>query len=140
MIDPLNAAARIAGAGLSVQATRMRVVSENIANARTTASEPGADPYRRKTVLFESEYDRLAGAYSVDVRGVATDNAMPFQIEHDPGNPGADADGNVKLPNVNMMIELADMREASRTYEAGLQMMKQARTLASMTIDLLRNS
>lgn len=139
MIDPLKAATRIAGDGLSVQATRMRIVSENIANARSTGQTSGADPYQRKTVLFESEYDRLAGAYTVNLRGVAAD-AAPFAVEHDPGNPAADADGNVKMPNVNMMIELADMREASRTYEAGLQMMKQARTLASMTIDLLRNS
>jgi flagellar basal-body rod protein FlgC len=139
MIDPLRAASRIAGDGLSVQATRMRIVSENIANARSTAATPDADPYRRKTVLFESEFDRLAGAYTVNVRGVAADGA-PFQVEHDPGNPAADADGNVRLPNVNMLIELADMREASRSYEAGLQMMKQTRSLASMTIDLLRNS
>jgi flagellar basal-body rod protein FlgC len=139
MIDPLRAASRIAGDGLSVQATRMRIVSENIANARSTAATPDADPYRRKTVLFESEFDRLAGAYTVNVRGVPA-HAAPFQVEHDPGNPAADADGNVRLPNVNMLIELADMREASRSYEAGLQMMKQTRSLASMTIDLLRNS
>lgn len=138
MIDPLRAASRIAGDGLSVQATRMRIVSENIANARATGNTPGADPYQRKTVLFESEFDRVVGAYTVNVRGVATDST-PFQVEHDPGHPAADESGAVKLPNVNMLIELADMREASRSYEAGLQMMKQARALASMTIDLLRN-
>jgi flagellar basal-body rod protein FlgC len=139
MIDPLRAASRIAGDGLLVQSTRMRIVSENIANARSTGTTPGADPYQRKTVAFESEFDRLSGGFTVNVRQVATD-PTPFLIEHDPGNPAADGDGNVKLPNVNMMIELADMREANRSYEAGLQMMKQVRTMASMTIDLLRNS
>lgn len=139
MIDPLKAASRIAADGLLVQSTRMRVVAENIANARSTATSPGADPYQRKTVAFESEFDRLSGGFTVNVRQVVAD-PTPFRIEHDPGNPAADADGNVKLPNVNMMIELADMREANRSYEAGLQMMKQTRALATMTIDLLRNS
>ena len=139
MIDPLRAAGQIAGDGLSVQSTRMRVVSENIANARSTGTTPGADPYRRKTVVFDSEFDRLAGGFTVNVRQLATDPS-PFQVEHDPGNPAADGDGNVKLPNVNMMLELADMREANRSYEANLQMLKQVRTLATMTIDLLRNS
>jgi flagellar basal-body rod protein FlgC len=138
MIDPLRAAGQIAGDGLSVQSTRMRVVSENIANSRSTGTAPGADPYRRKTVVFDSEFDRLAGGFTVNVRQMATD-PTPFQVEHDPGNPAADGDGNVKLPNVNMMVELADMREASRSYEANLQMLKQVRTLATMTIDLLRN-
>ncbi|MBN9022728.1 MAG: flagellar basal body rod protein FlgC [Rhizobiales bacterium] len=137
-MDPLRAAGQIAGDGLSVQSTRMRVVSENIANSRSTGTAPGADPYRRKTVVFDSEFDRLAGGFTVNVRQMATD-PTPFQVEHDPGNPAADGDGNVKLPNVNMMVELADMREASRSYEANLQMLKQVRTLATMTIDLLRN-
>lgn len=139
MIDPLKAASQIAGAGLAAQSTRMRIVSENIANARSTGTSPGADPYQRKTVAFDSEFDRLAGGFTVNVRQIANDPS-PFQVEHDPGNPAADGDGNVKLPNVNMMVELADMREASRSYEAGLQMMKQTRALATMTIDLLRNS
>ena len=139
MIDPLRAATQIAGDGLAVQSTRMRIVSENIANSRSTGTTPGADPYQRKTVAFESEFDRLSGGFTVNVSQVATD-PTPFAVEHDPGNPAADADGNVKLPNINMMVELADMREANRSYEAGLQMMKQARALATMTIDLLRNS
>ena len=87
---------------------------------------------------LRDEFDRLAGGFTVNLRQVATD-PTPFQVEHDPGNPAADGDGNVKLPNVNMMLELADMREASRSYEANLQMLKQVRTLATMTIDLLRN-
>jgi len=138
MIDPLQAASRLAGAGLEAQATRLRVVSENIANVRSTGSTQGAEPYARKTVVFETELDRELGASSVRVKNLGTDSA-PFLVEHDPGHPAADADGNVKLPNVNMLIEMADMREATRTYEANLQMMKQTRAMVSMTIDLLRS-
>jgi flagellar basal-body rod protein FlgC len=139
MIDPLIAATKLAGAGLEAQSTRLRVVSENIANARSTGRTAGADPYVRKTVMFESELDREIDASRVRLKGISTDPA-PFLVEYDPGNPAADADGNVKLPNVNMIVEMADMREASRSYEANLQMIKQTRSIIAMTIDLLRDS
>jgi flagellar basal-body rod protein FlgC len=138
MIDPLSAASKIAGAGLEAQSVRLRVVSENLANANSTGETPGSDPYRRKTVTFETEFNRLLGASGVNVKGFGVDSS-PFQIEHDPGNPAADADGNVKLPNVNVLIEMADMREANRSYEANLQMVKQARSMTAMMLDLLRN-
>lgn len=138
MIDPLKIATRVSGAGLEAQATRMRVVAENIANAHSTGATPGADPYSRKTVMFQGTFDRELAAMSVRVKGVSVDKA-PYRVEYDPGNPAADADGNVKLPNVNPLIEMADMREASRSYEANLQMIKQARNMITMTIDLLRN-
>ena len=138
MIDPLRLATSIAGSGLEAESLRLRIVAENIANANSTGATPGADPYQRKTVTFDSELDRLSGASRVSVRGTGVDTA-PFRVEHDPGNPAADADGNVKLPNVNVLIEMADMREANRAYEANLQMVKQARVMTTMTIDLLRN-
>lgn len=138
MIDPLSAASKIAGAGLEAQSVRLRVVSENLANANSTGETPGSDPYQRKTVTFETEFNRLLGASGVNVKGFGVDRA-PFQVEHDPGNPAADADGNVKLPNVNVLIEMADMREANRSYEANLQMVKQARSMTAMMLDLLRN-
>jgi len=133
MIDTLKSIATIAGSGMQAQSTRMRVVSENIANARSTGTTPGAEPYRRKTV----EFTATQGA-GVGVRSIGLDRSTPFTIEHDPGNPAADANGDVKLPNVNMLIEMADLREAGRSYSANLQMMKQARSMISMTIDLLR--
>jgi flagellar basal-body rod protein FlgC len=138
MIDPLRAATQIAGSGLEAQSVRLRIVAENLANAQSTGQTPGAAPYQRKTVTFASEFDRLLGASDVEVRSIGVDSA-PFIVEHDPGNPAADKDGNVKLPNVNVMIEMADMREASRTYEANLQMVKQARSMTTMMLDLLRN-
>lgn len=137
MIDPLQATLRIAGSGLEAQSARLRIVAENLANAQSTGATPGADPYSRKTITFASELDRTTGTPRVRVRGVGTDSA-PFRVEHDPGHPAADAAGNVKLPNVDTLIETADMREANRSYQANLQVAKQARELFSLTLDLLK--
>ena len=139
MIDPLQLSLRIAASGLEAQSSRMRVVSENLANAHSTGTTPGADAYRRKTVTFENELDRTSGATLVRLANVGVDRSA-FRVEHDPGHPAADAAGYVKLPNVNMLIEMADMREANRSYEANLQSIKQSRDLISATIDLLRAS
>jgi flagellar basal-body rod protein FlgC len=138
MIDPLDASLRIAGAGLQAQSTRVRVVSENLANAQSTGTTAGADPYRRKTVTFENTMNRALGASLVKIKGVGVDKA-PFRVEFEPSHPAADDKGFVKMPNVSMLLEMADMREANRSYEANLQMIKQARSMQSMTIDLLRN-
>ena len=138
MIDPIDASLRIAGAGLQAQSTRVRVVSENLANAQSTGTTRGADPYRRKTVTFENTMNRALGASLVKIKGVGVDKA-PFRVEFEPSHPAADDKGYVKMPNVSMLLEMADMREANRSYEANLQMIKQARSMQSMTIDLLRN-
>jgi flagellar basal-body rod protein FlgC len=137
MIDPLQISTRLASAGMEAQSLRLRVVAENIANAQSTGTEAGGDPYQRKTITFRTELDRAAGAASVRVRQIGTDQA-PFRVEHDPGNPAADGNGDVKYPNVNVLIEMADMREANRSYEANLQMIKQARSLVASVIDLLK--
>jgi flagellar basal-body rod protein FlgC len=138
-MDPLQASMRIAASGLQAQSTRLRVVSENIANAESSGTKPGADPYARKTVSFDSEMDRASGVRLVAVKHIGVDPA-PFRIERDPSHPAADGSGNVKLPNVNILTEMADMREANRSYQANLQVVKQSRDMVSMTIDLLRNS
>lgn len=138
MIDPLQASMRIAGAGLKAQSTRLQIVSENLANAQSTGSVAGSDPYRRKTVSFDAQMDRLIGASLVSVKDVGTDKS-DFRMVHDPSHPAADADGYVKMPNVNMLVEMADMREANRSYEANLQIVKQVRSMVASTIDLLRN-
>jgi len=139
MIDPLISASRIAGSGLEAQSTRMRIISENLANANSTGDTAGADPYRRKTLTFESALDRASGASLVKVEGVGADRA-PFRTEFDPSHPAADENGMVKLPNVNMLVEMADMREANRAYEANLSIIKQTRGMVAATIDLLRSS
>jgi flagellar basal-body rod protein FlgC len=138
-MDPLSASFQIAGSGLESQSTRLRVISENMANAQSTGKTSGADPYARKTISFASELDRASGAMLVHAAPTGVD-PTPFNIEHDPGNPAADENGNVKTPNVNLLVELADMREANRSYEADLQVMKQARDLIGMTIDLLKGA
>ncbi|MBP1853116.1 flagellar basal body rod protein FlgC [Rhizobium halophytocola] len=138
-MDPLSASLKIAGSGLETQSTRLRIVSENIANARTTGDTPGADPYRRKIITFGSEMDKASGADIVSVKKLGVDRS-DFTEVYDPGNPAANEKGVVKMPNVNVLIEMADMREANRSYEANLQTVKQTRDLISQTIDLLKAS
>ncbi|MGA2792016.1 MAG: flagellar basal body rod protein FlgC [Roseiarcus sp.] len=137
-MDPLQASLQIAGSGMEVQSMRLRVISENVANAQSTGSTPGADPYVRKTIAFDNELDRATGVQTVRVKRIGLDD-QPFKVELDPGNPAADEKGFVKLPNVNLLIELADMREANRSYEANLQVVKQSGDLSSMTIGLLKD-
>ena len=137
MGDPLISAMKISASGLEAQSMRVRIISENLANAQSTGSTPGSDPFRRKTITFGEELDRMSGATVVDVKSVQTDQS-PFELEFDPGNPAANAAGYVKMPNVNLILEMADMREANRSYESNLQVVKQAREMISMTIDLLR--
>jgi flagellar basal-body rod protein FlgC len=139
MQDPLQTSLRIAASGLQAQSMRLRVVSENIANAQSTGPSAGADPYLRKTVSFESQVDRASGANLVEVKSIGVDQA-PFKLERDPGNPAADSNGMVKMPNVNVLIELADMREANRSYEANLQVAKQSADMLSMTVALIKDA
>ena len=138
-MDPLIASLKISASGLEAQSSRLRVVSENLANARSTGDTPGADPYRRKTISFAQELDRAAGVNIVEVKKIGVDRS-DFRTEYDPGNPAADPLGVVKYPNVNILVEMADMREANRSYEANLQSIRQARDLINSTIDLLRSS
>ena len=139
MQDSLQTALRIAASGLQAQSTRLRIVSQNIANAQSTGSMPGADPYARQTVSFESEMDRTLGANVVGVKSIGVDSS-PFKLEHDPGNPAADENGMVKMPNVDVLTELADMREANRSYEANLQVAKQSADMLNNTISLMKDA
>lgn len=139
MLDPLQASLKIAGAGMEAQSVRLRVISENVANSQSTGATPGADPYARKTITFDSEMDRTLGMAMVHVKNVGVDQT-PFKVELDPGNPAADEKGFVKMPNVDLLVELSDMREANRSYEANLQVAKQSADLMSMTVNLLRDT
>jgi flagellar basal-body rod protein FlgC len=137
--DPLKISQSIAAAGLDAQSHRMRIIAENMANSQSTANTPGGDPYARKTITFSNDFDEALGANIIGVEQIGTDKA-PFRIERNPSHPAADAEGNVKYPNVNMLVEMADMREANRSYEANLQMMKQSRAMVMSTVDLLRST
>lgn len=137
-MDHLSASMKVAASGLDAQSLRLRVVSENLANAQSTSKVPGGDPYQRKLVNFETIFADTVNASIVDVHSVSNDKRA-FSLEFDPSSPGANADGYVKMPNVNSIVEMADMREANRSYQANLQVFKQARELISMTIDLMRS-
>ncbi len=137
MSDDLKVALVTSGSALRAQATRLRIVSENMANASATSATPGGDPYARKTVNFASELDRASGANLVRI-GVVGRDRTPFPTKYDPGHPAADAGGYVKLSNVNPLVEMSDIRETHRSYEASLQVVRQTREMIGDLIDLLR--
>src|SRR6476469_6267494 len=127
----------IATSGLRAQAGRMRVISENIANADSTAATAGGDPYRRKVPTFTSELDRTLDAKVVALGKVRPDSSA-FRVKHEPSNPAADTAGNVKYPNVNPLIEMTDMRDAQRSYEANLNIISATRRMIQRTLDILK--
>lgn len=128
----------IAAAGLRTQAGRMRVISENIANADSTATTPGGDPYRRRIPTFRSELDQTLGVKVVGLGPVAADES-DFVTKFQPGHPAADASGNVKYPNVNTITEVTDMQEAQRSYTANVNVITATRTMIQRTLDILRS-
>lgn len=127
----------IAAAGMKAQGDRLRVVSENIANADSTGKTPGEEPYRRKVVLFQNSLDKELGVNTVKV-SARTHDMSDFRKKYDPSHPAADAQGYVLYPNVNSIVEMMDMREARRGYEANLNMIEVSKSMLSRTIDLLR--
>jgi flagellar basal-body rod protein FlgC len=127
----------IAASGLRAQSDRMRIISENIANADSTAANSQTDPYRRRIPTLRSAFDRELQANVVQLGKIQTDKS-DFLIKNEPGNPAADAKGNVKYPNVNTLIETVDMREAQRSYEANLNVIGATRRMISRTLDLLK--
>jgi flagellar basal-body rod protein FlgC len=127
----------IAASGLRAQAGRMRVIAENIANADSTAKSAGADPYRRKIPTFQTEIDRTLDARVVTMGRLKTD-PTEFQLKYQPGHPAADASGNVKYPNVNSLVEMTDMREAQRSYEANINVIGATRRMIAKTIEILK--
>jgi flagellar basal-body rod protein FlgC len=127
----------IATSGLRAQAGRMRVISENIANADSTATTPGGDPYRRKIPTFSSTLDRALDAQVVTLGRVQRDTS-PFRVKSDPGNPAADVNGNVKFPNINPLIEMTDLRDAQRSYEANVNIISATRRMIQRTLDILK--
>lgn len=127
----------VAASGMRAQSDRMRIIAENIANASSTATTPGGDPYRRKIATINSEFDRQLGATIVEAGKPVLDQSA-FRTQYDPGNPAADSHGYVKMSNVNSLIEIMDMREAQRSYEADLTVMDASKTMLARTIDLLK--
>ena len=139
MPSPILDAMSISASGMRAQGTRLRVISENIANAGTTGDTPGADPYQRQIISFKNELDREMGIRKVEVDDIGVDTESDFLLKYEPDHPAANEEGYVKYPNVKTMIEVMDSREAQRSYEANLGMIEQARAMALRTIDMLRN-
>lgn len=135
-MDLLNSI-KISASGMRAQGTRLRVVAENIANAESLGSTPGADPYRRKTIAFENMLDRDLNADLVKVAKIGRDKGA-FNLVYEPHHPLSDENGYLKRPNVSTLIEMTDMREAGRSYEANLSLIESSKSLIQRTIELIR--
>ncbi|MHB1205351.1 MAG: flagellar basal body rod protein FlgC [Rhodospirillaceae bacterium] len=136
-MDDLKVSSEIAAKGMKAQATRLRVISENLANADSTAETPGGEPYRRKLITFRNQLDKALGADIVRVKKIFNDPGK-LASKYDPSHPGANAQGYVLTPNVNPLIEMMDMREAQRSYEANMNVISTSRSMVAKTLELLK--
>lgn len=136
-MDDLDSASGIALSAMKAQSTRLRVISENMANADSVATVAGGDPYRRKTVHFRNVLDEELGAKIVKVDKIRNDQSK-LPTKHDPNHPGANQQGYVLMPNVNPLIEMMDMREAQRSYEAALNVIKAVDSMEEKLKGLLK--
>lgn len=133
----LTKALHLSAAGMKAQGTRLRIIAENVANAESVATTPEGEPYRRKLVVFENELDRALGVEMVRVKEIETDKSE-FGTRFEPGHPAADEQGYIDVPNVSVLLEMADMRESQRSYQANLQVLGASRSMLQRTIDILR--
>ncbi|MBI1985212.1 MAG: flagellar basal body rod protein FlgC [Rhodospirillales bacterium] len=136
-MDDIIKTMRISSAGMRVQGERLRVISQNIANADALPQDATGKPYRRQVVTFKNELDKSLGLKTVRVNKVQPDKS-DFGKRYEPSHPAADPDGYVQTPNVNTLIEMTDMREAQRSYEANLNAIKASKAMLNLTIDVLR--
>jgi flagellar basal-body rod protein FlgC len=126
----------VASSALRAQQARMRIIAENIANADSTSPTAGGDPYRRQVPIFQAQ--KMAGGVDGVKMGRVEPDKTDFKSEYQPGHPSANAQGYVKMPNVDPLIEALDMRDAQRAYEANLNVIETARSMDSRTLDLLK--
>ncbi len=129
-------AMQISASGMKAQGDRLRVTAQNIANADTAANTPNSTPYQRKTVIFENVLDRARGVEKVQVERIVEAEGE-FNLKFQPSHPGADENGYIRLPKINTLVETMDMREAQRSYEANLGMVRISKDMLGKTIDLL---
>lgn len=133
----LEKSVQVSASGLRAQSLRMRVIAENLANADSVATTPGGNPYQRRVATFRAQVDRQSGVNGVEVKSITADRS-DFQRVYQPGNPAADGQGYVLMPNVNSLVEAADMKAAQRSYQANLNAIEAAKGLTMRTIDLLK--
>ncbi len=137
MAGNLTLSADIAASGMKAQSERLKVISQNMANADSVSTDPNGEPYRRQVVSFQNYLDPATGAQKVRVNKIVKDMS-PFEKKYEPNHPAADAQGYVSLPNVNPLVEMMDMKEAQRVYDANLNMLKTAREMNSSVLDILK--
>jgi len=136
-MDDLQKSMMVGVSGMKAQAQRLRVISENLANADSAATSADGTPYRRKLITFKDEIDRQTGINGVKVDKVRPDTS-DFVKKYDPRHPAADKDGYVMMPNVNPLIEMMDMREAQRSYEANMNVVSTSKAMLARTVDMLK--
>ena len=136
-MDDLFKTMRISASGMKAQGTRLRVISENMANVNSLPTKPGENPYQRKVTIFKNKLDRELGAKTVDVHRVRPDKSE-FKMRFDPNHPAADANGYVQTPNVNTLVEMMDMKEAQRSYDANVKVIKMSKEMIGNTLSILR--
>ncbi|MCL2672823.1 MAG: flagellar basal body rod protein FlgC [Alphaproteobacteria bacterium] len=137
-MDELLASTQISLSGMKAQARRLRVVSQNMANADSIAKVSGGAPYQRQLIVFRDVMDRNIGGRVVQANRVIKDQA-PFGRRFEPSSPAADENGYVLTPNVNMLIEMMDMRQAQRAYEANLAVMNLSKDMTMRILDSLNS-
>ena len=135
IVDPLSASLKISASGMDAQSTRLRIVSENLANVRSTGNTPGSEPYRRKMVSFSEHVNRATGVAEVKIQKIFDDNSA-FNLEFDPGNPAANKDGYVKMPNVDVVSESVNTMSASRSYQANVEVLNTVKSMMMKTLTL----
>ena len=137
MSNELNNIMAISSSAMKAENQRMKVIAQNVANADTTGAAPGQKPYQRQVITFKNEFDKALGAYKVTVAGVRSDNSE-FTKKYDPTHPAADAQGYVQMPNVNPLVETMDMNEASRAYQANLDVITASKAMVTKTLNMLQ--
>jgi flagellar basal-body rod protein FlgC len=135
--DPLSSAMKISAFGMKAQQERIKIIAQNIANKDSTTTSPNDDPYRRQIILLQNKYDRKLNSNRVYIKEFAKDRSQ-FKLVYDPSHPAADNKGYVKYPNVDMNIEIADSKDASRTFEANLSMVDLTKSMYNKTLDILK--
>lgn len=136
-MNPLKSILSVAASGMRAQSERLKIISENVANVNSLGSSPDEDPYQRKTISFTEMVDRKSGASMVEIKAIGRDTTK-FTEFYDPSHPASNDEGFVKNTNVNTLIEMANMREASRSYEANLNMFEAGRRMRAQILDLLK--
>jgi flagellar basal-body rod protein FlgC len=136
-ISSISKSMHIAASGMKAQSDRLQVIAQNIANAASVGNTPGEEPYRRKTITFQNVMDREMGVERVKTKSIDVDRS-PYIKRFEPTHPAADEEGYILTPNVNSMIEMVDMKEARRAYEANVNVIEMSKGMLQQTIGLLR--